>query len=203
MKKTVSIISLAILSIAFVGAVLSDADDWEGHEADDHEEEHAYQEDETSPGGWFRSREDVAPVDNAVYRAECGACHFAYQPGLLPARAWGHIMDSLTNHYGDDASLDTPLYQQVRAYLLAHAADRSSRSRSRAFDSLEDSEGPLPRITDTRYFKREHHEIPRQFVASNADVGSFGNCQACHRGADAGVYNEHQVVIPGVGRWDD
>jgi hypothetical protein len=40
-------------------------------------------------------------------------------------------------------------------------------------------------------------------VASNDDVASFSNCQACHRGADAGIYNEHQVVIPGLGRWDD
>lgn len=32
---------------------------------------------------------------------------------------------------------------------------------------------------------------------------SFSNCNACHQGAEAGVYNEHRVRIPGVGRWDD
>jgi len=32
---------------------------------------------------------------------------------------------------------------------------------------------------------------------------SFSNRNACHQGAEAGVYNEHRVRIPGVGRWDD
>lgn len=30
---------------------------------------------------------------------------------------------------------------------------------------------------------------------------SFSNCQASHRSVETGVYNEHQVVVPGVGRW--
>ncbi|MFQ5489045.1 MAG: cytochrome C, partial [Gammaproteobacteria bacterium] len=36
-------------------------------------------------GGWFsfgKRRPDVAPVNNDLYDRECGACHFAYQPGL-------------------------------------------------------------------------------------------------------------------------
>ncbi len=53
------------------------------------------------------------------------------------------------------------------------------------------------------YFRREHDEIPPRLVRNNEEVGSFSNCQACHRNAETGIYNEHQVVIPGVGRWDD
>jgi hypothetical protein len=176
--------------------VLSDPEPWERYEEDEYE-------DEGPRGGWFESGEDVAPVTNQVYRAECGACHFAYQPGLLPAHAWERILGSLADHYGEDATLDATLTGDIGGYLSANAADRSRVSRSRAFDSLEDGAGKPPRITDTRYFRHEHHEIPRRLVASNDDVASFSNCQACHRGADAGIYNEHQVVIPGLGRWDD
>ena len=35
-----------------------------------------------------RPRQDVAPVQSAAYQEECGGCHFAYQPGLLPAASW-------------------------------------------------------------------------------------------------------------------
>lgn len=154
-------------------------------------------------GGWLGSRADVRPVQNETYRSECSGCHFAYQPGLLPQQAWKRIMDSLDDHYGDDASLDETQAAEIRSYLLDNAADRASLSRSRAFAMGSDIGDGLPRITQTRYFQHEHYEIPTRFVRGIPDVGSFSNCQACHRTADAGVYNEHQVVIPGVGRWDD
>lgn len=152
------------------------------------------------------SRSDVAPATNATYRDECGACHMAYQPGLLPASAWERIMSepALIDHYGDDASLSEPLRAEISGYLTDHAADHASRSRSRAFAVPSGEPGQeLPRITATRYFRSEHHEIPARWVTGNPDVGSFSQCNACHRRADDGDYNEHRVVIPGVGRWDD
>lgn len=200
MYKTIIIITLGILSVGSIGAVLSDSQRWGWSKDDYYEHELEY---EHSRGNWLGSREDVVPVRNATYQAECGSCHFAYQPGLLPGSAWDWIMDSLGDHYGDDASLEEAQSAAIRSYLLANAADRSGLSRSRAFDSLPDAGDALPRITNTKYFRREHYEIPEQVVLGNEDVESFGNCQACHRTADAGVYNEHQVVIPGIGRWDD
>ena len=43
---------------------------------------------------------------NATYRDECGSCHVAYPPGLLPAVSWQRLMSDLPRHYGTDASLD-------------------------------------------------------------------------------------------------
>ena len=43
--------------------------------------------------------DDVAPVDFAPYQEECGGCHMAYPPGLLPAEAWQQVFDNL----GDQA----------------------------------------------------------------------------------------------------
>ena len=48
-----------------------------------------------------------------------------------------------------------------------------------------------------------HDEIPPRMVKDNPEVGSFSQCNSCHRGAAEGVYNEHQVSIPGYGRWED
>jgi hypothetical protein len=159
--------------------------------------------DEGEHGWWNEARLDVAPVQNELYQRECGSCHFAYQPGLLPARSWQKMMANLEDHFGDNAELGQADQQAILAYLTANAADTSNFKRStRIAGSLHDSEVPL-RISDTVYFKRKHHEIPPRFVVGNKQVGSFSNCNACHKRAERGSYNEHEVSIPGVGRWDD
>lgn len=205
MYRTIIIVVLGIHFIASISAVMSssgrdDRDEDERYEEEYESEDHEYG---FFRGGWLGSRADVRPVQNETYRSECGGCHFAYQPGLLPQHAWGRIMDSLDDHYGDDASLDETQAAEIRSYLLDNAADRASQSRSRAFATGSDAGDGLPRITKTSYFRREHYEIPTGFVQGNTEVGSFSHCQTCHRNADVGVYNEHQVVIPGVGKWDD
>ncbi len=155
-------------------------------------------------GGWFsQSRLDVAPVKNVSYQEECGSCHFAYQPGWLPQRSWQSLMGKLSNHFGDNAELPPTTEKQILDYLLANAADRSDYKRSkRIAGSLKQDEVPL-RITDTVYFKRKHNEIPARLVRDNKDVGSFSNCTACHTRAKDGSFSEHEVNIPGAGRWDD
>ena len=30
----------------------------------------------------------VPPIDNPVVQKECGACHMAYAPQMLPTRSW-------------------------------------------------------------------------------------------------------------------
>jgi hypothetical protein len=200
MKNTIIIVVLGVLSIASIGTVLSSSGwDERGHE-EHGSEDHDY---EAGKGAWLESRADVRPAENETYRSECGGCHFAYQPALLPRHDWERIMDALAEHYGDDASLGEMQASEIRGYLLENAADRASRSRARAFSAGPDAGDLLPRITNTSYFRREHYEIPARLVRGNSEVGSFSNCQACHPNADAGIYNEHQVLIPGVGKWDD
>jgi len=204
MKKTISIIVLGILFIASIGAVMSSSE-WSDREEERYEKQSESDDHEHGlfRGAWLDSRADVRPVENETYQSECGGCHFAYQAGLLPGQDWQRIMDALVEHYGDDATLDELQAAEIRGYLLDNAADSSTLSRARAFSVGSDAGDALPRITNTRYFQREHYEIPKRVVRGNAEVGSFSNCQACHRTADAGIYNEHQVVIPGFGKWDD
>ena len=181
-----------LLTLGTAALALGDSDD---------DDEHG----EYRRAGWIEPRPDVAPVANTAYGEECGACHMAYQPGLLPSTAWAQIMapDALGDHYGDDASLPDELRTEIAGYLDTNAADRASRSRSRSFAVGGGSGSGLPRISETPYFVKEHDEIPQRFVAGNPDVGSFSQCNACHRGAADGVYNEDLVRIPGVGRWED
>jgi len=145
----------------------------------------------------------VAAVINPAYKEECGGCHMAYPPGLLPARSWTRVMSGLENHFGDNAELDAAAYQVIIDFLLTNSADNSDYRRSRKFSSsIASGDVPL-RITETPYFRHEHDEIPDRVVSANPRVKSFSQCNACHTRAEQGSFNEHDIRIPGYGRWDD
>ena len=145
----------------------------------------------------------VAMVSSPVYKDECGSCHMAYPPGLLPAESWGEIMSSLDDHFGDNAELDTSPHKEITDFLVANSADKSDYRRSRRFASSNGSGEIITRITETPYFKHEHDEIPLRLVTGNKDVNSFSQCNACHGKADLGLFREGDISIPGYGRWDD
>ena len=156
---------------------------------------------------WLRMFPNIAPATQPAYLQECGSCHLAYPPGVLPAASWSRILapESLADHYGDDASLPDALVAELRGYLMANAADGSARVRERAFavPGAARSDAGLPRITETPYFIRKHHRIPAHLVTDNPEVGSFSQCNRCHIGADRGIFDERQIEIPGLGRWKD
>ncbi|EXJ15598.1 diheme cytochrome c [Imhoffiella purpurea] len=199
--KIALLIALGMVTLGGAGLAISDDDDRDGHRGGHHHERH---------DGWFGTRTDIAPITNQVYAEECGSCHMAYQPGLLPAQSWAQIVNpaALANHYGDDASLSDQMVLDIGSYLTRNAADTSGRTRSQAFsidstDTAVNQSDTLPRITQTAYFLRKHDEIPSRMVEANPDVGSFSQCNSCHRGAAEGDYNEHRVSIPNFGRWED
>ncbi len=189
-SKTWTIILTMSFTLGLIGVsglVLSDDDD------DEHE----------GSGRWGQSRLDVAPVDNAFYKEECGSCHFPYQPGLLPARSWQRLMGGLEDHFAENAELEAADARQLTTYLTENAADTSDYKRSRGISrSLAKDDVPL-RVSTTRYFKRKHHELPDRMVKNNPEVRSFSNCELCHARAAQGSYNEHQVKVPGYAGWDD
>jgi len=55
------------------------------------------------------------------YQHECGACHLAYPPGLLPAASWQRLMANLPRHFGTDASLDAATGPAIANWLTANA----------------------------------------------------------------------------------
>lgn len=145
----------------------------------------------------------VSAVTDPLYTEECGGCHMAYPPGLLPARSWDRVMLELENHFGDNAELDADTHRTITRFLLTNSADKSEYRRSKKFSrSINRDEVPM-RITEISYFKHEHDEIPARLVTGNDKVGSFSQCDACHKQADQGRFDEHNVRIPGYGRWDD
>lgn len=117
------------------------------------------------------------------WKQECGACHLAFPPRLLPAESWRKMMGSLEQHFGTDASLSPRENREITDFLVKNTAGRW-RSPS----------APL-RITETAHFRHEHGEIAAA-VWKRAAIKSPANCAACHPAADQGDFNEHRVRIP-------
>ena len=75
--------------------------------------------------------DSVPPVDHAAYKENCGGCHFAYQPALLPSGSWGRILESRGDHFGESIELSPSQAEEIAAYLKANAADRSDCETAR------------------------------------------------------------------------
>ncbi|CAL8978276.1 hypothetical protein RHODGE_RHODGE_04366 [Rhodoplanes serenus] len=132
----------------------------------------------------------VAPVKDPVVRKECGACHLIYPAGLLPARSWTAMMAGLSDHFGDNASLDDATAARIGAYLTANAAD-AGRWPSRVLRRLPDEVTPA-RITDLPWWKRKHERKDRVAPATLARKGAKfkGDCKACHEDAERGLFDD-------------
>lgn len=151
----------------------------------------------------FAEQKEVAPVNNALYLKECGSCHFAYQPGLLPENAWSKMMNNLSNHFNTDASLAQEDFVSISNYLTQNSAEKNMdyKRSSRIVNSLKGREIP-DSISKTPYMIQKHHEIRPNLITQKEVKGIF-NCMACHTTADKGIYNERDIRIPNFGRWED
>ncbi len=135
------------------------------------------------------------------YNKECGSCHMAYQPEFLPKRTWAKMMNGLDDHFGVNATLTAEEEKILTDYLQKNAAD--SKRVGKHFKKMAASaDDKSLRISDTRYFKKEHRKIPQKYI-DQKEVKSMANCNACHQKAEAGDYRERGVFIPNYGRWDD
>lgn len=137
----------------------------------------------------------VKPVADRKYAKECGDCHFAYQPGLLPAKSWEKLLsaDALKNHFGENAELDNATREAILDYAVNNAAETSWYKRSRKI--ANNNNAPL-RITELRYISRVHHDIPEKMIKGNKDVKSLSMCNTCHTQAAQGVFDSDTVNIP-------
>ena len=125
------------------------------------------------PMGIMAARADDAA--GQLYGKECGACHMAYPPVMLPARSWHALISGLDKHFGENASLDPQTVRTIAGYLSANAADARG---ARTMVGLGPNDVPL-RITDTPFWIDAHEEVSaRRFTAPA--VKSKSNCLACH-----------------------
>lgn len=130
---------------------------------------------------------------HATWETECSSCHMAFHPSLLPAKSWAAIMAGLSEHFGEDASLDAAANKEIADYLVSHSAetwDSMAANRLRNVDPAR----PLE-ITATRFWMRLHQDISPA-VFSRKAVGAKQNCSACHQDAASGMFAPQAILIP-------
>ena len=115
---------------------------------------------------------------SAAFAKECGACHMAFPPEMLPAASWKKIIAGLADHFGEDASLTPKTAADIEAYLTANAAESSSFGR-RFMAGLRPGEAPL-RITEMPVWIGIHSDEIPSSVWKDPRVKSKSNCPACH-----------------------
>lgn len=121
-----------------------------------------------------RDRDSVwnSTDDNVLWRNECGVCHMAFPPGLLPSEDWLDIMAQLDKHFGVDASLDPSVSSEIAVYLKQNGGNH---------DGFWGRGEDLPRITTTAKFQKKHRGAIRLW--SKGQVKSLNDCGTCHKEA--------------------
>jgi len=176
---------LATLAVGFLHVSPAKGD------GDDHGRRNRYRE---------RHRDDdhrtkyLRPVTDPTYKENCGACHFAYQPELLPSASWEKILSRPDDHFGESFELNEEGKKSILGYLRTNAAEHSSAKMAVRIVTCLGSEVPK-RITEIPYIRKKHHDISSTTIKRKS-IGSLSNCTACHTRAEEGTYDDDFVVVP-------
>lgn len=155
----------------------------------------------------FPRHRGVEPLMNKAYESSCGECHWAYPPGLLPARSWAKLMDpaQLEDHFGENAELSEKERLPLVKFLTENAADTNWHYKRsiKINQSIPEGEVPL-RITQVPYIKKKHMDIPRRMIQGNKKVRSLSYCNKCHtEAASKAQFSRTNVDIPNYRNWED
>ena len=106
-------------------------------------------------------------VGNSEYKQQCGACHMAYPPELLPSASWRKVVSRLNDHFGEQLEIDPEVKKVIIEYLNTNAADNCNTGLGTRIMRCLGNRTPL-RITEIPYIRARHREIT-------------SNCSTCHK----------------------
>lgn len=153
-------------------------------------------------GVWFATAAQpylpyLGPVlaDDTQWRAECGGCHLAYHPSLLPAHGWQRLMTEQRSHFGDDLALDAVTAAQVTDFLVTNAAERAATEAAWKIQRTTPTAATPLRITELPYWRRTHAGLP-DWVWKSPPVHGKHDCAACHLDAERGTFENGAMHLP-------
>ncbi len=135
---------------------------------------------------------DAPYVKDDVYIEECGACHLAYPPGLLPVASWEKTMAGLKEHFGDNAELDQETAAHIEAYLTREALRKGNPSTMSQMLRNLPNDPPL-RITELPAFVSAHEPVAEQLDMAEFSEGFLSPCADCHREAAEAVFDKDRL----------
>ncbi|MCU7939617.1 MAG: cytochrome b/b6 domain-containing protein [gamma proteobacterium symbiont of Bathyaustriella thionipta] len=139
----------------------------------------------------------LGPVlpDNSLWREECGACHLAFHPSLLPARSWKSMMEQQASHFEEDLYLEEDTLKKIEAFLIENAAEQGLTEAAWKINRSIAKTEVLLRITQTDYWLKKHQDIS-DAVWEHPKVSGKFNCAACHMDAEAGTFEDAAMSLP-------
>ncbi|HHS83165.1 MAG TPA: hypothetical protein ENJ68_06560, partial [Devosia sp.] len=108
----------------------------------------------------------------ALFKSECSDCHYAYPANFLPSASWQAILSNLSDHFGEDASLDPDVASAIEGFLVTHSSN----------PARIDVNNPPLRITELSWFRRQHSEGEVGYMKRTRNVKTMSDCLACHVG---------------------
>ena len=136
-------------------------------------------------------------IKNSLYIAECGACHLAYPPQLLPESSWVQTMAGLEDHFGENAEIDSETNTKITAYLRQYGlGNNQPNTMSKMMRELP-IETTL-RITDMPSFIDTHKLVLDQLEMASFPEGYLSPCADCHRQAASALFDK-ELLHPGYG----
>ena len=127
------------------------------------------------------------------YVRECGGCHMPYPPSLGTKARWTALMADLTDHFGEDASLEPTVKAGILEYLSDNSAEKWDTKAAREF-APPNPDDPR-RITATLAWRKAHRGVAEVVFKSKA-VRSKSACNACHGDATTGRFDPQNIHVP-------
>ena len=138
--------------------------------------------------------DDLSPrfIMDETYKRECGSCHIAYPPMLLPIKSWQHLMSSLDSHFGDNAELESKTSSHILTYLNQNSLESDTGLVVSHWQKVILEDPPM-RITELNVFKVDHKEPYRLLGDSAEEPGFFAPCGDCHKEAELGIFSKDRL----------
>lgn len=129
-------------------------------------------------------------AQDAVWNEECGGCHLAYHPSLLPARSWSRTLAEQQAHFGEDLGLSDETLRHLQAYAGRNAAEAlASPVAWKMATTVPAQSAPLS-ISATAYWKERHARLE----AGTWERVRRSDCGQCHRDAEAGTFAPGSMI---------
>jgi cytochrome b len=132
---------------------------------------------------------------NETWNSECGGCHLAFHPSLLPARSWSALLENPGDHFGDELGLDKAALAELGEFASQSAAGTAITEAAWKISRSVPADAAPRRITETAYWKKKHRDVAEE-VWGRAPVNSRANCGACHLDANLGTFEDAAMRIP-------
>ena len=131
-------------------------------------------------------------VQDKTTRSECGDCHMVFPPNRLTIKGWKKIMSTLSDHFGEDASIDAASVKRIEKYMTSKAMDAKDTVPARMRIKQWKKKGIIDpiRITETPGWQRHHKTKKYRLMSKDVKYERGANCIICHKDAERGMYEE-------------